>query len=124
MLRELSRLRSSPRNASRVGPSNAESGSSSKSIRGCGASLRARATGVFIPPQRRRIGFLFQDYALFSHLTVAGNIRYGLRGLSANEQRLRTSELLERFQLQDLAVRHPHQLSGGQKQRVALARTL
>jgi molybdate transport system ATP-binding protein len=81
-------------------------------------------TGVFVPPQRRRIGFLFQDYALFSHLTVAGNIRYGLRGLSANEQRLRTSELLERFQLQDLAVRHPHQLSGGQKQRVALARTL
>jgi molybdate transport system ATP-binding protein len=80
--------------------------------------------GVFIPPQRRRIGFLFQDYALFAHLTVAGNIRYGLRGLSANEQQLRISELLERFQLQDLAVRYPHQLSGGQKQRVALARTL
>src|SRR6516225_4279522 len=80
--------------------------------------------GVFISPQRRRIGFLFQDYALFSHLTVAGNIRYGLGGLSANEQQLRTSELLERFQLQDLAARHPHQLSGGQKQRVALARTL
>jgi molybdate transport system ATP-binding protein len=80
--------------------------------------------GVFIPPQRRRIGFLFQDYALFSHLTVEGNIRYGLRGLSANEQLLRTSELLARFQLQDLAVRYPHQLSGGQKQRVALARTL
>jgi len=81
-------------------------------------------SGVFVPPQRRRIGFLFQDYALFSHLTVAGNIRYGLGGLSANEQQLRTSELLERFQLQDLAARHPHQLSGGQKQRVALARTL
>jgi len=80
--------------------------------------------GVFVPPQRRRIGFLFQDYALFSHLTVAGNIRYGLGGLSANEQQLRTSELLERFQLLDLAARHPHQLSGGQKQRVALARTL
>jgi len=80
--------------------------------------------GVFISPQRRRIGFLFQDYALFSHLTVAGNVRYGLRGLSANERQLRTSELLERFQIQDLAARHPHQLSGGQKQRVALARTL
>ncbi|MGA8654576.1 MAG: ABC transporter ATP-binding protein, partial [Chthoniobacterales bacterium] len=80
--------------------------------------------GVFIPAQRRRIGFLFQDYALFSHLTVTGNIRYGLRGLSAHEQQFRTSELLERFQLQDLAARHPHQLSGGQKQRVALARTL
>jgi molybdate transport system ATP-binding protein len=80
--------------------------------------------GVFIPAQRRRIGFLFQDYALFSHLTVAGNIRYGLRGLSANDQRHRASELLERFQLQDLAARYPDQLSGGQKQRVALARTL
>ena len=80
--------------------------------------------GVFIPPQQRRIGFLFQDYALFSHLTVEGNIRYGLRGLSANEQLHRTSELLERFQLQDLVARYPHQLSGGQKQRVALARTL
>jgi molybdate transport system ATP-binding protein len=80
--------------------------------------------GVFIPPQRRRIGFLFQDYALFSHLTVSGNIRYGLHGFSANEQKLRISELLERFQLQDLAARYPHQLSGGQQQRVALARTL
>ena len=80
--------------------------------------------GVFIPPQRRRIGFLFQDYALFSHLTVAGNIRYGLRALPASEQRLRVSELLQRFQLQDVAARYPDQLSGGQKQRVALARTL
>jgi molybdate transport system ATP-binding protein len=80
--------------------------------------------GVFVPPQRRRIGFLFQDYALFSHLTVAGNIRYGLRSLPASEQQFRISELLERFQLQDLAARYPDQLSGGQKQRVALARTL
>ena len=80
--------------------------------------------GVFVPPQRRRIGFLFQDYALFSHLTVESNIRYGLRGTAAKEQRVRTSELLERFQLHDLAGRYPDQLSGGQKQRVALARTL
>jgi ABC-type sulfate/molybdate transport systems ATPase subunit len=68
--------------------------------------------------------FLFQDYALFSRFTVAENVRYGLIGLSANEQRLRISELLERFQLQDLSSRYPHQLSGGQRQRVALARTL
>jgi molybdate transport system ATP-binding protein len=80
--------------------------------------------GVFIPPQRRRIGFLSQDYALFSQLTVAKNIRYGLGALSAQEQRLRISGLLERFQLQDLVGRFPDQLSGGQKQRVALARTL
>ena len=55
--------------------------------------------GVFIPPQRRRIGFLSQDYALFSQLTVTKNIRYGLRALSAQEQQLRISGLLERFQL-------------------------
>jgi molybdate transport system ATP-binding protein len=80
--------------------------------------------GVFIPPQRRRIGFLSQDYALFSQLTVTKNIGYGLRALSTQEQQLRISGLLERFQLQDLASRFPDQLSGGQKQRVALARTL
>jgi molybdate transport system ATP-binding protein len=80
--------------------------------------------GVFLPPQRRRIGFLFQDYALFSHLTVTENIRYGLGGLSAHEQQRRVGKLLERFQLQDFAARFPGQLSGGQQQRVALARTL
>ena len=80
--------------------------------------------GIFIPPQRRRIGFLSQDYALFSQLTVTKNIRYGLGALPVREQQLRISGLLERFQLQDLAGRFPDQLSGGQKQRVALARTL
>jgi molybdate transport system ATP-binding protein len=79
---------------------------------------------VFLPPQRRRIGFLSQDYALFSQLTVTKNIDYGLRALSAQEQQLCVSGLLQRFQLQDLAGRFPDQLSGGQKQRVALARTL
>jgi molybdate transport system ATP-binding protein len=93
-------------------------------IRFSGETWVDEQSGVFIPPQRRRIGFLFQDYALFSHLTVEGNIRYGLQGLSAYEQRLRILGLLERFRLQDLAARYPEQLSGGQKQRVALARTL
>jgi molybdate transport system ATP-binding protein len=81
-------------------------------------------TGVFLPSQQRHIGFLFQDYALFPHLTVAQNVRYGLRGLPASRQLRRVTELLERFQLRGLAERYPHQLSGGQKQRVALARTL
>jgi molybdate transport system ATP-binding protein len=72
-------------------------------------------SGVFIRPQLRHIGLLFQDYALFPHLSVMGNIRYGLRRLSAKEQRLRTTELLKRFQLDGLAERYPHQLSGGQK---------
>jgi molybdate transport system ATP-binding protein len=93
-------------------------------IRFAGEAWVDDKNGVFLPPQRRRIGFLSQDYALFSQLTVTKNIRYGLGALSAREQQLRTAGLLERFQLQDLAARFPDQLSGGQKQRVALARTL
>jgi molybdate transport system ATP-binding protein len=81
-------------------------------------------SGLFVPPQRRQIGFLFQDYALFSHLTVAENIRYGLHHQPSKDQQFRTSELLQRFQIEGLATRHPGQLSGGQKQRVALARAL
>ena len=79
---------------------------------------------IHIPPQRRRIGFLFQDYALFPHLSVERNIAYGLHGLAGADAGRRISELLDRFQLNGLATRFPHQLSGGQKQRVALARTI
>lgn len=75
-------------------------------------------------PQHRRVGFLFQDYAIFPHLSVEKNIRYGLGRLSHAEANRRVADLLERFQLGGLASRYPHQLSGGQKQRVALARTL
>jgi molybdate transport system ATP-binding protein len=79
--------------------------------------------GCFLPPQRRGIGFLFQDYALFPHLTVARNIAYGLKLAGSNPQR-NVEEMLERFQLSGLAERYPHQISGGQQQRVALARAL
>ncbi|MEX2587010.1 MAG: ABC transporter ATP-binding protein [Actinomycetota bacterium] len=82
------------------------------------------ATGQWVPPQRRRIGFLDQDYALFPRRTVTGNVAFGLRRLSAQQQRSRVAELLERFGLTDLAARRPGQLSGGQRQRVALARAL
>ena len=82
------------------------------------------ARAVNVPPQQRRIGFLFQDYALFPHLNIANNIRFGLRHLPAREAEMRVTELLRRFQLDGLARRYPHQLSGGQKQRAALARTL
>lgn len=82
------------------------------------------ATGEWLVPQKRRIGFLHQDHALFPRRTVAGNVAFGLRRLSAEHQRARVGELLERFGLSDLADRRPGQLSGGQQQRVALARAL
>jgi iron(III) transport system ATP-binding protein len=74
------------------------------------------------PPERRPIGFVFQDYALFPHLTVEKNIGFGLRG-SGNSKALIT-EQLRAVGIEDLARRFPHELSGGQQQRVALARAM
>lgn len=82
------------------------------------------AGSVHRSPQQRDVGYLFQDYALFPHLTVAENIAYGLRRLSMAEQQRRVAEMLECFQLRGLEHRWPRQISGGQQQRVALARTL
>jgi molybdate transport system ATP-binding protein len=79
---------------------------------------------VCLPPQRRGVGFLFQEYALFPHLTVAGNVGYGLGHLPRADRRRRVGEVLDRFGLADLGDRYPHQLSGGQQQRAALARVL
>ena len=79
---------------------------------------------VFLPPQSRGIGFLFQEYALFPHLTVAENVGYALRRLAAGDRQKRVAELLVQFQLQGLENRLPRQISGGQQQRVALARTI
>ena len=76
-----------------------------------------------LSPQERDIGFLFQDYALFPHLTVADNVGFGLSGFSAN-RRTRITEMLTMLELGGLSNRFPHQLSGGQQQRVALARVL
>src|ERR1700730_9006343 len=80
--------------------------------------------GIFLPPQRRRIGYLFQEYALFPHMTVAQNIRYGLPRSRPAERRQRVEEITELFGLAGLEPRYPKQLSGGQQQRVALARAL
>ncbi len=80
--------------------------------------------GICLPPQQRGIGFVFQDYALFPHLSIESNIGYGLRRLAADERRRRIDEMMERFDLTQLATRRPRQLSGGQQQRVALARAL
>ena len=78
--------------------------------------------GFTLAPEKRRIGMVFQDYALFPHLTVADNIAFGIR----NHPRLTqvVSEMLELVNLGALGKRHPHELSGGQQQRVALARAL
>jgi len=77
--------------------------------------------GTFVSPERRRVGMVFQDYALFPHLDVAGNIGYAL---GRRPDRARIDELLELVGLEGLGARRPHELSGGQQQRVALARAL
>ncbi|HEY0961033.1 MAG TPA: ABC transporter ATP-binding protein [Pseudomonadales bacterium] len=100
------------------------------------------APGLTLPPEQRQVGMVFQDYALFPHLTVADNIAFGLNTrtshgkTTSNEKNTRhakltrhekdriTGELLDLIRLQDLAKSYPHQLSGGQQQRVALARAL
>ncbi|MFQ5855542.1 MAG: ABC transporter ATP-binding protein [Anaerolineae bacterium] len=79
---------------------------------------------VNLPPQRRRVGYVMQDYALFPHLTVAENIAFGLTDHSAREKRQIVGEILETMRLEGLGDRRPDQLSGGQQQRVALARAL
>lgn len=76
------------------------------------------------PAEQRSIGFIFQDYALFPHMTIGQNIAYGLAGLSKNEKHQRIKESLELVELQNLEQRYPHELSGGQQQRVAVARAL
>lgn len=77
-----------------------------------------------LPPERRPVGLVFQDLALFPHLTVAGNLAFALHDLPRQERRARLDELLDTTGLRPFAARHPHELSGGQQQRVAIARTL
>jgi iron(III) transport system ATP-binding protein len=112
---------------------------------GCGKSTLLRAIAGFEPltagqiilngnlissprkivvPERRRIGMVFQDYALFPHLNVESNIRFGLRKLAPETARQRVHSLIELVDLQGFEHRYPHELSGGQQQRVALARAL
>jgi molybdate transport system ATP-binding protein len=79
---------------------------------------------LWVPPQRRQLGHLSQDYALFPHLSVADNVAYGLGGLKPAERQRQVAELLELFGLAGLERRSPGQLSGGEQQRVALARAL
>jgi len=79
---------------------------------------------IRVPARERRVGMLFQSYALFPHRTVAENIAFGLRSLVPDERELRVRTLLERTHLAGLEQRYPREISGGEQQRVALARAL
>lgn len=79
---------------------------------------------TFVEPENRTVGFMFQDYALFPHLTARQNILFGLRGLGKAAAAERAQETITRLGIEALADRYPHMLSGGEQQRVALARAL
>ena len=89
-----------------------------------GRILFDSAAGTNLPPARRRIGMVFQDYALFPHLTVAENVGFGLAGLTRDERRTRIGRQLEAMHIEELANRLPREISGGQRQRVAIARCM
>jgi len=79
---------------------------------------------ILVPPEQRRIGMIFQDYALFPHLSVKDNVAFGLRNINGKKKEKRIDELLHLVRLVDAAQKFPHEISGGQQQRVALARAL
>lgn len=79
---------------------------------------------LFVNPDKRGVGMVFQDYALFPHMTVEKNIDYGLFMLPAGERKIRIQEVLTLVNLVGFEKRYPHELSGGQQQRIALARAL
>jgi molybdate transport system ATP-binding protein len=81
-------------------------------------------SGVNIPPQRRACGYVFQNHALFPHMTLRENLAFAAHGLARLERHRRIAEQLERFKLAEVAGRFPHELSGGQKQRASIARAI
>jgi molybdate transport system ATP-binding protein len=80
--------------------------------------------GVHLPPQRRRVGYVFQDLALFPHLTVEENVQFGLAALANSERKRHSDAILQNFRISHIRDRRPTAVSGGERQRVALARAL
>ncbi len=114
-----------------------ESGSGKSTVLRIISGLEANASGIikidnkialddktFIMPEKRGIGMVFQDYALFPHMMVTENILFGLKGFGKKEKQERLSEMLELVSLKGFEGRYPYELSGGQQQRVAIARAL
>jgi molybdate transport system ATP-binding protein len=89
-----------------------------------GRMLFNRAMGINLPPQQRSVGYVFQDLALFPHMTVRQNILYGAYGIDKSTARQKCAVMLELFRLNGQEDKYPHEISGGQKQRVAFARAL
>jgi molybdate transport system ATP-binding protein len=87
-------------------------------------SLFDSERSINLPAQQRNVGYVFQDLALFPHMTVEANVAYGLSGLAAQERRARSASMLELLRISHLVNRRPAELSGGERQRVALARAL
>ncbi|KAK3608884.1 hypothetical protein CHS0354_006925 [Potamilus streckersoni] len=79
--------------------------------------------GIFVPPEKTAHRMVFQDYAVFPHMTVEKNLLFGMKFIPRHEHRPRLNEMLEVMRLTNLRGRYPHELSGGQQQRVAIART-
>ena len=80
--------------------------------------------GIFVNPEQRNVGMVFQEYALFPHLTVEENIKFGIQKLKKSDMESRYDQVLNLVRMNGLETRYPHELSGGQQQRVALARTI
>ncbi|MBL4740284.1 MAG: ABC transporter ATP-binding protein [Sneathiella sp.] len=85
---------------------------------------RVAGGGVFVPAEDRHVGLVFQDYALFPHLTVLGNIQFGLQKMKAKQRNGIAQSMMEKLDLTGFSEKYPHMLSGGEQQRVALARAL
>jgi iron(III) transport system ATP-binding protein len=88
------------------------------------AGRQVAGDGAWVPAEARGVGMVFQDYALFPHLTAAENVAFGLHCVLAAERGPRTADVLRLVEMEAFASRYPHELSGGQQQRVALARAL